>query len=71
MNEAQFQQELQRIYNSYPDQVTNLEGGFDVWAKMQYDNAFGLMNGMWNPAMAEQLLANLEISLKQSQEETL
>ena len=64
MTEDQFKTELTSLYDQYETVVTKVAGGRDEWVTLQYDKAFEMMSGSWNPAMAEDFVANLEAGLE-------
>jgi hypothetical protein len=64
MTEEQLQAELASLHDKHLDAVTNVEGGRDAWVTLQYDKAFGMMNGSWNPSIAQNFLLNLQAELE-------
>lgn len=63
MAEEEFKLELTNLYQQHKDVVTETDGGQDGWVTIQYEKAFGLMNGAWNPGLAQDYLAQLSAQL--------
>ncbi len=63
MTEEEFKLELTNLYQQNEEVVTNVDGGQAGWTTTQYDKAFGLMNGAWNPSIAQDFLAQLAAQL--------
>lgn len=59
MTEDEFKNYLRDMYQQYGGSNINDVDGREAWVTAQYDRAFGVMNGAWNPAIAQDFLANL------------